>query len=269
MRRTAVYAFHNLWRSKTRTLLLMGMGAAGISVMFLIAGGYQYIFNALGNESSAADGDIRLDADKAEAALTWDAYSAVKKKLLTGGLVTAVLAEAEISGLIGTADRSVPCSGIAFEGGIVFENDSVFEGRGTETPVPALIGAALARTLGVSPGTLLSGFIADCGLTLEADRIVQTEASIRDRFYIALPLEALLEREAETGVTSLRIWLAQGLSAPGLSRDSDSPDYAKALALIRGIPELASFTLYSMKEGNTVNNQEPRSKLLGMFHQER
>ena len=266
MRRTAAYAFRNLRRSKIRTLLLMGMGAAGISVMLLIAGGYQYIFNALGNESSAVNGDIRLDADNAEAALTWDAYRAVKEKLLSGGLVTAALAEAEISGLIGTADRSIPCNGTAFEGsfsnngaafegGIIFERDGTFEGGGAENPVPASIGAALARSLGVSPGTLLSGFIADCGLTLEVERIIQTEAAIRDRFYIALPLEALLERGAETGVTSLRIWLARSLSAPGLSRDSDSPYYTKALALIREIPELEPFTLYSMKEGNTVNNK--------------
>jgi putative ABC transport system permease protein len=232
--------------------------------MLLIAGGYQYIFDSLKNESLAADGDIRLDAESPEAALAWDSYRAVKERLLSGGLFASVLAEAEINGLVGTAERSVPCSGVALEGNTILDGsivlESVFEGDVLENPVPASIGVSLARTLGVSPGTLLSGFIADCGLTLEIAELVQTESALKDRFYIALPLETLLRRGADITIKNLRIRLKKSLSAPSLNRDGDSPDYAAALALIRDIPELAPFTLYSLKEGNTATN-----KIVGVY----
>ena len=188
--------------------------------------------------------------NSADSPVDWDGYLAVKERLLSGELVRCVRAEADIEGIVGTSTVSAPCSGSAFEAGETVSLDAV----------PAVMGVSLARTLGVSKGTVLGGLIADCGMTLVVSDIVKTEAALRDRFYVQIPMDALIKAEANPEIDEIRVWLTDGVRSPSLDREGGSKGYDEEAIKIAGMPELAAYEIRSIPAGNTEVN-----KIVGVY----
>ena len=250
-------AFRNLLRSRVRALSLLALASAGVCALVLVAGEYEFLFAGAGKSSVESDGDILLERKgEGDGALRWDGYLAVKKRLLDSGLVRASRAESRVDGIIGTVDRTAPCAGVAVEDGVAVA------GAGTiaSDVVPASLGSAIAKTVGASKGSLVGGLIADCGMTLEVTEVVATEASLRDRFYARIPMDALVGLNENPTVDSVRIWLVDGVSSPGLDRESHSRGYDDAVRLLASIEGLSGYTIRSMPAGNTEIN-----KIVGVY----
>jgi cell division protein FtsX len=248
MKHLAAYAFYNVWRSKTRTFLLIALVSVGITVLLLVAAACQRLFYTAAGESLEADGDLWLVANTRQgedAFLLWDAYIPLKEKLLETGLFETIWGETDISGLIGNGDRSAPCSGRAIEDGIT----------AGEEYTQAVIGESLAAAMDLSRGSFATGFIEDCGLTLEIQDSIVTEASLKDRFYIELPLNALLQRELKPRITTIHFRFRNKTPFPGLDSNRNSPDYEKILQSIAVFPELREFSRHGISENNTTVNR--------------
>lgn len=252
MTRVLAFAFRNMARNRVRSVSLIALASVGVCALILIAAGYEYLFASAASRSVESDGDILLvrTKDSADAPVAWDGYLAIKARLLSGGLVKDVRAETDIEGIVGTENVSAPCSGSAYEGGETVSLDAV----------PAVMGVSLARTLGVSKGSVLGGLIADCGMTLAVSDVVKTEATLRDRFYVKIPLDALIKAEANPGIDEIRVWLADGVRAPSLDREGGSKGYDEESKKIAGIPELAAYEIRSIPTGNTEVN-----KIVGVY----
>ena len=259
MTRILAFAFRNPFRSPARSASLAAIAAVGACVLILIAAGYEDLFHNAAAQSVAADGDILLSREEAggdsseigeTAALTWDEYQDVKKRLLSSPLVKDVRAESKIEGIVGTAERSAPCSGSAFEDGTRVEGDEI----------PATMGDALARTLGISKGSEVGGLVSDCGMTLKVTDLVKTEATLRDRFYVKISIDALVKADANPSVDAIRVWLKESVPAPSLDRESGSAGYDDALKAIAGISGLRGYSVRSMPKGNTEIN-----KIVGVY----
>ncbi|HNY18111.1 MAG TPA: hypothetical protein PKL75_11695 [Treponemataceae bacterium] len=267
MTRILAFAFRNVFRSPARSASLAAIATIGACVLILIAAGYEDLFHNAAAQSVASDGDILLtredvadaaaaddvtdtDASAKSAALTWAEYRQAKQRLLASPFVKEVRAESKIDGIVGTAERSAPCSGSAFEDGVRADGEAI----------PATMGDALARTLGIAKGAEVGGLVADCGMTLKVAETVKTEATLRDRFYVKIPLDALVSAEADPKVDAIRVWLKDGVSAPSLGRESGSAGYDGALKAIAGMTELKGYSIRSMPKGNTEIN-----KIVGVY----
>ncbi len=248
------YAFRNVWRSRVRTVALLTIICAGVAVLALIAAGYEDLFYTAGLESVEADGDILLvdETKDGSGAMTRDDYLSARERLLESGLVREVLSTSAIEGIVGGIERSAPCSGIAVEGRASVANGDAPMADGV---VPATMGESLAKTLGVKKGDILDGLVNDCGMALRLEKTVRTEALLKDRFYLELPVEAFLELDEKPDIASIKIWLTEGLSPPTLNSESRSQGYAEAEALISSIPELSGYAVYSMPRRNTRVDQ--------------
>ena len=274
MTRLIAFAFRNVFRSSARSASLAAIAMIGACVLILFAAGYVDIFHNAAARSVASDGVILLSREEAtvastdaddsaesggasgsagssgNAAITWSEYQKARQRLLSSPFVRDARAESKIEGIVGTAERSAPCSGSAFEDGERVEGDKV----------PATMGDALARTLGIAKGAEVGGLVADCGMTLKVTDLVKTEATLRDRFYVRIPIDALVRADANPRVDAIRVWLSEGVSAPSLNRESGSAGYDGALKAIAGIPELRGYAIRSMPEGNTEIN-----KIVGVY----
>lgn len=247
MTRLINYAFRNIWRSRVRTIALLTIISIGVTVLVLIAAGYEDLFDSASMESVAKDGDM-LFVNEAEAgigSMSWESYLSVKAKLMASGVVKGVRASTIVEGIVGSVDRSAPCSGLAVENGV----------KSGDGIIGVTLGESLAKTLGVSQGEMLGGLINDCGMTLRLEKTVKTESLLKDRFYLEIPVEAFLERDEAPEVSSISIWLNDGVSSPMLNADSDSRGYRDALAFCSSIPELENYTLNSMPKKNTRVDQ--------------
>ena len=242
-------AFRNLLRSRVRALSLLALASAGVCALVLVAGEYEFLFSGAGKSVVEADGDILLERI-GEEGLRWDGYLEAKENLLGSGLVREVRAESRVDGIVGNADRAVPCAGVAVEDGVTVAGDTV----------PASLGSAIAKTVGASKGSLVGGLIADCGMTLEVTEVVETEASLRDRFYARIPMDALVGLGENPTVDSVRIWLEEGVSSPGLDRESGSRGYDGTVRLLASIEGLSGYAIRSMPAGNTEIN-----KIVGVY----
>ncbi len=252
MTRVLAFAFRNIARNRVRSFSLIALASVGVCALILIAAGYEFLFSSATAGSVESDGDIFLVRTKnsADSPVDWDGYLAVKERLLSGELVRCVRAEADIEGIVGTSTVSAPCSGSAFEAGETVSLDAV----------PAVMGVSLARTLGVSKGTVLGGLIADCGMTLVVSDIVKTEAALRDRFYVQIPMDALIKAEANPEIDEIRVWLTDGVRSPSLDREGGSKGYDEEAIKIAGMPELAAYEIRSIPAGNTEVN-----KIVGVY----
>jgi ABC-type lipoprotein release transport system permease subunit len=248
MKYLAAYAFYNVWRSKARTILLITLVSIGVTVLLLIAAAYQYLFYAAAGESLETNGDLWLVANEKQGEdtiLFWDAYIPLKEKLLKTGWFESIRGETDISGLIGNGDRSAPCSGRAVEDGII----------AGEEYTRAVIGKSLAAAMELSRGSFAVGFIEDCGLTMKIQDIITTEASLKDRFFIELSLNALLQREINPRITTIHFRFRNKAPFPGLNSVRNSPGYENILKTIAAFPELREFTRYGISENNTTVNK--------------
>lgn len=256
MIRLLAFAFRNVFRSPARSASLAAIATIGACVLILIAAGYEDLFHNAAAQSVASDGDILLtreeiaDGIAKAATLTWTEYQQARQRLLSSPFVKDVRAESKIDGIVGTAERSAPCSGSAFEDGERVDGEVI----------PATMGDALARTLGIAKGAEVGGLVADCGMTLKVTELVKTEATLRDRFYVRIPIDALVSAEANPQVDAIRVWLKEGVSAPSLDRESGSAGYDGALKALAGMPELRGYAVRSMPKGNTEIN-----KIVGVY----
>ncbi len=244
MRNVCGYAFKNIWRSRVRSVALLTIITVGVAVLTLIAAGYEDMFYSAAKESREQEGDISFvdHSNDAKRSLSWESYLLLKERLLSTGMVHKVQASAQISGIIGGVDRSAPCSGIAYEGGIPL---------GEEDLVPIKMGGALAKTLSLAPTDTVGALLYDCGMTGRVEQTVVTEVLLKDRFYVELPLEAFIVREEVPRINSVYIWLSKPLLAPRLYKDSDSPEYQHIVELCSQAVELEGFTLYALPNNNT------------------
>ncbi len=244
-------AFRNLLRSRVRALSLLALAASGVCALVLVAGEYEFLFAGAGKSVVESDGDILLERKgEGDGGLRWDGYLEAKGRLLDSGLVREVRAESRVDGIVGSVDRTVPCAGVAVEDGVTVAGETV----------PAALGSAIAKTLGAAKGSLVGGLIADCGMTLEVTEVVATEASLRDRFYARIPMDALVGLGENPTVDSVRIWLADGVSSPGLDRESGSRGYDGTVRLLSSIEGLSGYEIRSMLAGNTEIN-----KIVGVY----
>lgn len=247
------YAFRNIWRSRIRTIALLTIISIGVTVLILIAAGYEDLFEAVTIGSLADNGDLFFvnELDAVGSSMTWESYLSVKKKLMETGLIQSVRAKTTVTGIIGSIERSAPCSGIAVESDLKAENairseDGIYE---------VSFGTSLASTLGVTQGDLLGGLINDCGMTLRLEKTIKSEALLKDRFYLEIPITVFLDKDEPPEVSSINIWLNESVSSPSLNADSDSQGYRKAVEFSVLIPELETYTLYSMPKKNTRVDQ--------------
>jgi ABC-type lipoprotein release transport system permease subunit len=247
MRRLIGYAVRNVWRSRTRGLGLTGLLAAAVMVMILIADGYAFLFDAVARSQERAQGSFWF-VHEAGGALPYSAYLGLKRALLADDRIGDVRAEAPVSGLLGTEERSAPVTGIALEaiasGGVAAESTAAID---------LDLGQALATTLAAAPGDMLSGFLLDRGFTLAVKNVVATEAQVLDRFYVRLRLEDIVSRGVDPAVTGIHVWLKPAAAAAGYSGKDAA--LASFISELSARPELAGYSAYSSALGNTRADQ--------------
>lgn len=211
---------------------------AGCSAIVLLGAGYDSIIEAAANEHIEANGDMLLTA-QTENMVSWDVFEKMRHKILALGSVRTVSATASVTGLLGNGEYAAPVSGIAVE-------DWAYD---TED-IPIELGKALADTLRVSAGSPVSGLIEDTGMSFTVKETVTTEAILKDRFYVRVPVRALQNAGIIPKAQSIHLWL----------KEDTASAYKEVARLIRENRELDGYALYSLREKNT-----PIEKIVSVY----
>jgi putative ABC transport system permease protein len=235
MRNEAVMALRSLGRAPKRSAALVAVLAASMLALTLIKASYADMFERVREEQVAEKGDLWLEA-KAGRGLDLAGYKKLNSLLVAEGRASRIRAAVSVQGLVGDEISSAPASGIAEEG-------SFEDWKSADGTVPAELGAALARSLKVGPGSEFQALIGDAGFSLKVKAVVTTEADERDRFYIGMPFEALAERGLVGRVETIGLWLPK-------PRES-TVELSRYLA---SLPELEGYESFSFEQGGTRAN---------------
>lgn len=191
-------ASRNLLRSPKRSLSLVALICAAFLTVTLIRAGYADMFDKVKKSNFETNGHFSF-SPKAGTELSYETYRAIADRAAADGRFQRLVAAMDIDGLAGTEERSAPVSGYAIEG--AFSDWETPDGA-----VKAELGAALAESLGLKVGDVFSAFVGGLGLTLKLEKIVETEVTTRDRFFMRLPLEAFAARGEVSRINRVLVW---------------------------------------------------------------
>lgn len=176
------FAARNLSRQGVRTLTTLAIMVVGVLVLQLVGGFYESMFQGLETDVIRQEGHLWIKIK--EEGKTLD--RSLDKALEASGLFSQWVYRRELSGLLGTEDRSAVFSGLVLDPA----GETLFRSWGKDSPEPYRIqtGPQLAKNLGIDQGGLVSGFALDQGFSFPVDRIEPTVSTDLDRFYQEVPL---------------------------------------------------------------------------------
>jgi len=186
-------AFRNVFRQKVRSLvILLTISISGFVLLF-IGGLYNSLFDMVEGQQIAEAGHIMVIADpNMEEQALIPGFNQIRSEIEGDPMVEKVVPRREVSGLMGSDDRSALFSGEIVESD---ETDGV------------ILGKVLAKSLQLQPGDDVNFLIGWNGFSLTFVKGISTESAERNRVYASIPWKVMERFDNPDSVSSIAVFL--------------------------------------------------------------